>query len=345
MDDLQRLRDRHDALPAPDPAAMAEARSRLHDHMRAMPSPGRRFRPVWGLGLAGATAGALLLATTIGTPGTDTDTRPESPRLRPVANAQDLAHNAAILAAGTNDTFKPAQWAYVKTVYARVQEGGGRPLFGRPKGLRTDEKWRRTDDRGFAVIENGRLKVADISKYEPTYRSLLSLPTEPVDLLAAVYKQVDAGNRSPLPTDTTGMSDKTRKKYEEARRHQPAQMTPEERNTRAFQLIERSMRDAALPARLRAAMYGALAKIPGVRYEARASDIAERPGVTLYRIQNGHLRDEILIQPKTYAYMGFRSIAVRDHTERGLLPVTKGQIIGWGGVLAATLVDKPGRRS
>ncbi|GAA2398597.1 hypothetical protein GCM10010191_01680 [Actinomadura vinacea] len=65
-------------------------------------------------------------------------------------------------------------------------------------------------------------------------------------------------------------------------------MGDEERNENAFSYIAASMHDSALPAKLRAAMYGAMAKIPDVRYEPRASDLEGRPGVTRYR-QGGDL--------------------------------------------------------
>jgi hypothetical protein len=117
---------------------------------------------------------------------------------------------------------------------------------------------------------------------------------------------------------------------------------------RAFQIIDVFMRDSALPPKLRAAMYGALAKIPGVRYEAKAVDIQGRPGVTLYRIEEGYLRSEIIVNPKTYEYMGFRFIAIKDHVTQGTdrdLHTKKGQILGRGGLIKAAIVNGPGQRA
>ena len=50
------------------------------------------------------------------------------------------------------------------------------------------------------------------------------------------------------------------------------------------------------------------------------------------------------IDPKTYGYLGFRTIVVKDHREPGLLPVKQGQITGWGALMTASFVAKPGSR-
>ncbi|MEU6041615.1 hypothetical protein ABZ801_40120 [Actinomadura sp. NPDC047616] len=71
----------------------------------------------------------------------------------------------------------------------------------------------------------------------------------------------------------------------------------------------------------------------------------DRAGVTLYRVENGYLRREIFVDRKTYAYMGFRVVAVKDHRETGLRPVRQGQIIGWGALTRGAFVAKPGDRA
>jgi hypothetical protein len=46
--------------------------------------------------------------------------------------------------------------------------------------------------------------------------------------------------------------------------------------------------------------------------------------------------------------MGFRSIAIKNHFTRGTdsdLHIKKGQILGWGGLLKAAIVDRPGQRA
>ncbi|MFG2245936.1 hypothetical protein [Spirillospora sp. NPDC048823] len=41
---------------------------------------------------------------------------------------------------------------------------------------------------------------------------------------------------------------------------------------------------------------------------------------------------------------GFRAIVVKDHREPGLLPVKQAQITGWGALMTASFVPKPGSR-
>jgi hypothetical protein len=166
----------------------------------------------------------------------------------------------------------------------------------------------------------------------------MSLPTQPAALLAEVHKTIDAVHArrlaewsKPMPE---GLPERTRKKYALMKKMKPVPPTPEERNARAFELIALYMRDAVLPRKIEAGLYGAMAKIPGVRYEAKATDIAGRPGVTLSRMENGHLRSEIFIDPKTYDYMGFRVITIK-----------KGEIVGWGGMIKSGFVAKPGQRT
>ncbi|MGI5493575.1 CU044_5270 family protein [Microtetraspora malaysiensis] len=357
MDELHQLRERHDTLPDPSPRSVAEARARLTAHM-SKPAPRRArtarrlpVRPLWGIGLVGAAAAAVLITSTVGDPGprpttphAPVSTLPHELRLRTVANARDLADNAAAMAAAEGDTTPaPNQWVYMKKLIAQTRTDGGEWPSGWPKKTATHEMWRKADDKQFASIEDGELKIIKGSEFEVTYSFLLSLPTEPDALLARVNEQIEAearqreGYKKPKP------------KFGDERRAEETRgpaISAEERRMWAFQNIAQGMRDAALPSKLRAAMYGAMSRIPGVKYEARASDLARRNGVTLYRDHNGYLRDEIFIDPETYAYLGYRTIAVRDHDQdKDFFAVKKGQIIGWDALLKTAVVEEPGNRS
>ncbi|MGI5163227.1 CU044_5270 family protein [Spirillospora sp. CA-253888] len=337
MDDLRPLRDRHDALPDPAPETVTWARDRLTAHMRQAPAGNRaRFRrPArgirLGLGLVGAATAAALVVTLTG--GGADEERPDSPaaaQLRPVANARDLASNAAIKAAATSaPAFGPRQWAYMKSVSAQTAVDGGPYLRGKPKKTHVNEVWSRLDDWGYADYRDGKLALHKGSERGVDYRDILSLPTDPDQILARVYQRVG----------TTGLGPGWR----------TVTKTEEERHGEAFMWIESAMRDSVLPPRLRAALYGAMAKIPGVGYEPRSHDLAGRRGVTLYHLQGGYQRDEIFIDPDSYEYLGSRSIVVRDQKvgspELGESRVRKGDVITWGSVLKAAVVDRPGQRS
>jgi hypothetical protein len=357
-DEITLFRDGRPEAPPYDPTAKARLRLRLLDEAAAPTRRPSRFARRRFL-VAGVLAGALAAGGGVvvvldddpsGSPG------PGTIALRPVAGPQDVAHNAALMAAGepTGNT-GPLRWAYLKTVFAGTQEGGGPPLSDTPEKTRTQEMWRRTDDKQFALFEQGRLKVVDGSKTIPNgvdrvdYPYLLSLPSQPAALLAQVHKTVEAEYTrrlaewsKPIPA---GLPERTREKYQLMKKNRPVPPTAEQRNARAFELITLYMRDTVLPRRTQAALYGALAEIPGVGYQATATDIARRPGLTLSRVENGYLRREIFIDPKTYAYLGFRVVAIKEHRETGMPPVKRGQIIGWSGVIKADLVSRPGRRT
>ncbi|NDU72335.1 hypothetical protein GWI34_06810 [Actinomadura sp. DSM 109109] len=348
-DEITLFREGRPDVPEYDRMAKARVRARLGGA-----EPASETRP-WRLRrhflaasvLAGGLAAAAAVIVVGG--GGQGEGTSGSLALRPVSAPQDLAHNAALVAATKPaPRIGPTQWAYLKTVYAETQEGGGRPLFGTPAKTRTQELWRRTDGQRFAVIEAGTLRVAEGSKYSPTYPELLSLPTDPKAALARIYRTVDAEYArrlaewgKPIPA---GLPKRTREKYAEMKKMKPKAPTAEERDAMAFELVARSMRDAVLPSKTEAALYGAAARIPGVHYEAKAADLGHRRGVTLYRIGNGYLRSEIFIDPKSYAYLGFRTIAVKDHREPGLAAVKRGQITGWGALMASSFVSKAGGR-
>ncbi|MEV0616582.1 hypothetical protein AB0I81_24920 [Nonomuraea sp. NPDC050404] len=360
MEELQELRRYHDAVPEPAPESIDAARSRLGAHMRGSRRPRiRRIRPMWALTVAGASAAAVLVAVTV-VPGAGSGPRTPEPRppattelrLRPVANAQDVADNAALLAADDPGwSAGPKQWGYVKSMSARTRVDGGEWLRGRPAVTTTHELWRRLDDKAFASIEKGKLKIYKGSEFEVAYSYLLALPTDADELLARVYETADAENarhRASSLRNAQQLAESRGKTPEEAKRLAEQAFPPltsVERDRWAFRTIAMGMRDAALPPRLRAAMYGAMARIPGVRYEAGSADLLKRRGITLYHVLNGYLRDEIFIDPKTYEYLGYRTVVVKDHKDGPFATMRKGEIRNWDALIKAAVVDEAGRRS
>ncbi|WP_327102129.1 CU044_5270 family protein [Nonomuraea glycinis] len=359
MEELHELRRYHDATPEPAPETIGAARSRLGAHMRGGRRPrARRIRPIWALTLAGAATAALVVAVAV-VPGTGKDSPAPHAypptatelRLRPVANVQDVADNAALLADGEPEwAAEPTQWGYVKSLGARTRTDGGEWLRGRPAATNTHEQWRRLDDKAFATIEKGRLKVSKGSEFEVSYSYLLALPTDAGQLLARIYETVDAENtrnRASFLRSAQERAEWRGKTPEEAKRLAEESLpdfTSQHRDRWAFQMIAMGMRDAALPPRLRAAMYGAMAKIPGVRYEAKSADLLKRRGITLYHVLDGYLRDEIFVNPKTYAYLGYRTIVVKDHKDGPFGTMKKGEIHNWDALIKAAVVDKAGQR-
>ncbi|UBU18143.1 hypothetical protein [Nonomuraea gerenzanensis] len=372
MNELDELRRHHDTMPEPDARTIDAARSRLNAHMRGgrdeRPRQLRPLRAAWAprafwlrralwAPLAGAAV-ALAVAVTVA-PRQGEDPRPPQAqpptiaelRLRPVANAQDVADNAALLAGGEPAwTAGPKQWGYVKSLRARTRTDGGRWLRGEPAKTSTHEQWRRLDDQAFATIERGKLTVHEGSEFEVTYPYLLALPADADRLLARIYETVDAEharNRASMLERARQRAQARGRTPEEAARlaeEAPPPLTSVQRDRWAFQLIALGMGDAALPPRIRAAMYGAMAAIPGVRYEDGSSDLLDRRGITLYHVLDGYLRDEIFIDPRTYEYLGYRTIVVKNHKDGPFDTMRKGDIHNWDALVETAVVDRAGQR-
>jgi hypothetical protein len=85
--------------------------------------------------------------------------------------------------------------------------------------------------------------------------------------------------------------------------------------------------------------------VPHVHYESTATSIAGRIGVGFYQVEQGRIKQEIDINPHTYAYMGDKYVATRDYTSVGTdrtVNVKKGQILGWNAMLSEGIVDHAG---
>jgi hypothetical protein len=118
----------------------------------------------------------------------------------------------------------------------------------------------------------------------------------------------------------------------------------------AFTAIEALLEDFAVPLRLQAKLYGVLVSLPGVRFDRSVTDGAGRVGVGLYVIQDGWSKSEIIVNPKTYAYMGDAWIAVHAYTQRcsgmcwpKVTHYRKGEIINWSAQLAQGIVQQAGQ--
>ncbi len=110
----------------------------------------------------------------------------------------------------------------------------------------------------------------------------------------------------------------------------------------AFRAIDGLLEDYPLPPRFQAELYAVLTGLPGVRFNRSATDFAGRHGIGLYMIQAHFWKMEIIINPRTYTYMGGLVIATKTHTEYGHF-VPKGQVQSWTAVLGSAIVKKAGQ--
>jgi hypothetical protein len=230
----------------------------------------------------------------------------------------------------------PHQWVYTKTLQASSTAGAGGYLFGPPNRRVVQKMWLRVDGQKAATLQDGKLVYQSNlprpvrGKASPlpvplgwrsaSYPYLESLPTDPASLTALIKATLKA-EPNPLGADGHG-------------------------NVGVFNAIQALMENVVLPPRLLAGLYGVLATDPAVHFDRSVTDLDHRTGVAFYTIQEGYLKEEIVINPRSYAYMGYQDIAIRAHTPVGLdrTPrIRAGQVLGWQALLESAIVSRPGQ--
>jgi hypothetical protein len=259
--------------------------------------------------------------------------------------ARQLPQERAPAANAAEPTPRPHQWVYTKQL---TVESGGKPW--------TYEHWLRVDGKLYANAHNNDLRAARVegvwqfplpqwSRCPPDKRAQLArirpavglgrffpdpstVPTDPDGLLAAVYQLVEDPDCAPILGDTV--------------------------QDRAFNLLD-AMLQTVQPAEVRAALYRALPKIPGVTVAHGATDAAGRRGLAFVRAaaievpgSSRWLRMEIILDPVTYRYLGARHVVTRDHFRPEEGPrgtrFRKGQVLISRAQLALAVVDAPCQR-
>lgn len=104
------------------------------------------------------------------------------------------------------------------------------------------------------------------------------------------------------------------------------------------------LNNGALPPAQTAAAYRAMAKIPGVTVDRAAKDEAGHKAVSVSFVLEGWAKDEILLDPSTYAYQGHRTTIVKDQAMPDGGRFLRGAVESTSVRLAAGVVDRPGQR-
>ena len=257
---------------------------------------------------------------------------------------------AAPATTAAEPTPRPHQWVYTKELRVDVRRGrqaldhraldpGRRQEVRQPATTTSARPAPRTcgrermqlphSPRGARLASRTRIRPAvGLGRWFP---NPAAVPTDPDGLLAAIYQLVEDPDCAPIPVGDTVQD-------------------------RAFMLID-GMLEGVLPAEVRAALYQALAKIPGVTVVQGATDAAGRRGVAFARAaaiegpgSSDWLRLEIILDPDTYRYLGARHVVTRDH----FIPDTpsgskgtrfrKGQVLVSRAQVALAVVDAPCQR-
>ncbi|MFU8872218.1 CU044_5270 family protein [Micromonospora sp. SL4-19] len=137
-----------------------------------------------------------------------------------------------------------------------------------------------------------------------------------------------------LPTNADGM---LRYLYRRADgRKSPGNGNP--RDQEAFTIAGDLIREAYVPPASLAAVFEAVARIPGVRVVGDVTDEAGRAGIALARDEVQGIRAELIFDRKTYAFLGEHEVLTRE-----AYGVPAGQSIYSTAVLKVAVVDRAGQ--
>ena len=226
---------------------------------------------------------------------------------------------------------KPGQWVYIKTMVAsdarfivRSDDEGDRLERVPAEGPRAVEWWSKVGQPGggtnsFTNREGNALLGPPLIQ-GVSYPDLPSLPTDPDRLLKAIYEY-------------------ERKRYGHDRASKYVW-----RDT--FGLIAGMLTNLLPPPELQAALFQAMAKIPGVTVVQDTVDAAGRRGVALAHVQD-KIRFEVILEKGTYRYLGLANIVTSDHHDdvgTVKIPMRKGQVLYRTARLTLALVDGPNQR-
>jgi hypothetical protein len=348
MNELDTLSKFRDEVPVSQPwtgphdAIMAAIRAERGPAQQAaaQPRPVRRARPVWrgrtGLIVAGlaaaAVAGAVVLV--IAPPGQHSPPssrhsaqRVTHPRLGPArTEAQLVAYATRLAASAPGSAPRPHQWIYARTETASSSAGGGGFLFGPPNERVFGREWFRADGKLDATYVHGHLRfsragLATMGGWKSvSYSYLNSLPSSPKQLEAVIL----ADNNPRMPWYVHA---KDRAIF-----------------AAVANLFLGEQDGVVIPPKLKADLYRLLSVLPGVHFD-RTTDLAGRHGMGFF-MKFGWYKQEVVINPKTYAYMGDEYLAIKAHTSvalDGTWHIKKDQVLGWGALLRIAVVQRAGQ--
>lgn len=284
-----------------------------------------------GLGIGRGTDGSSALPGTVS---------PGAQGLSPVAQTLELT--AANAAAKPFTPPRPDQWIYIQNRKLAT----GSIEKDKNKGQKVDvtyQTWKRADGKKMAEFnpETGKLDTWDQTHqntWDQTdfneYPTLSTLPTDPQELLTVLRKSLEAeANPSPV-----------------AGQPQPPRAiiasSPDEWNGLLFRKIASILDRYLLPPDVTAALWRAAALIPGVTQST--VEVNGRQVTAVGRVLESWQFDQLLLDPDTHDFVGYRSVAVKDYTftsPNGPITIEKGEAQFETIRLAAKIVDAAGQTS
>ncbi|XUL88790.1 CU044_5270 family protein [Streptomyces galilaeus] len=279
-------------------------------HEKPARGRGKWLRPA----LAAAAVATAAAVTFVVLPSSGSQPGAQPPSRATVALLEDIA-----LAAEHEPSYgkvRDDQFVYMDSMVSGSNSDGGK-MTTTP--LHRLEVWMSVDG-----LHNGLTREAG---QKPVVTTPYVKPGEEGWDASAFYKHVET-----LPTDTDGMYDylaRTAPKYSGQEKYQAM-----------FVLAGDLLRLSTVPPEQSAALFRAVARIPGVTLVDDAVDAAGRPGVGVARQDpDNPTQDEWIFDRTTYDFLGEREVATDDFSN-----VKKGAVTANTAVLRRAIVDKAGER-
>ena len=340
MNDLDLVRDLRADVPSPTRERLAPGRARLLASV-SRPSRPRYARRAVLLVTAVAAASAVAAAVASGAfsgPATRS-AAVKPPAIRLTLTAQLLTTAAATVA--EHPAVRPGlhQWFYTKFVAHD---------YGQP--TQSNKNWETFNGRQTAYFQNGQLIVhktlgvfagggpTPVGEYnanatpQTAYNALASLPSNPKALLAVIARQVAKVGPSAASGSAVSL------------------YAPKGSDELEFDYLAQLLWNSATgePPAAEAAVFRALAAIPGVSSQQGITDVVGRPAIG--RSDNGG-KTQLLLDPRTYQVIGMRAASTGTDPVRTI--GGKGRKVPWppkGTIIESmawaqvTMVSGPGRR-
>jgi hypothetical protein len=345
-----RVREARGPAPAARPWRLAATRAPRRRWLR--PALAGTLAAAVGAGAYGAVAlsghpGPQAVRHVVAWSGQPTAAWPAGPSYgRASTAAQLVAYVTRAAAAEPGRAPRPGEWVAVKEEYADSSKGSGGYIFGPPDERKISLAWYRADHCAAASVPavpaslppattvSGKLTIDDVNYMGPgcapsvtlggwksvSYPYLSSLPTDPAALESVLLAGDPPGGL--IPTREDAIFDAV---YSLLTAGEP--------------------QGIVVPPKLQASLYRVLQQLPGVHFES-AADLAGRTGLGFWRVREGYLEQEIVIDPVTYVPLGYKDVAIKDHTMTGTdgtFHVAKGHVMGWEALLGTAIVQRPGQ--
>lgn len=233
----------------------------------------------------------------------------------------------------------PGERVFVKSESAASTAGGGF-LFGPPNERIIGLQWIRADGREYSS------GVTVPANFPASHRVTASLRISPgVQAIACPWKGSSYGYLSSLPTDPAALESVILAANTPT--GDPCYFPAPDVAifTAVTNLLKDEVNGVLIPPKLAATLYHVLQRLPDVHFESE-TDLAGRTGLGLYMVLEGYYKQEIVINPTSYMYMGEKAVAIKDHESQatdGHRFIKNGRVLGWSVLLTSAVVAQPGQ--